>query len=80
METLLQTFRLYNLGKPVCHALPHAFEFFESDVRSAEPFFAILAALGKTNVFRTHEVPQTKAVLNTLWFAKYKYDHVAVTD
>ncbi|MBT5705206.1 dihydropteroate synthase [bacterium] len=66
METLLQTFRLYNLGKPVCHALPHAFEFFESDVRSAEPFFAILAALGKTNVFRTHEVSQTKAVLNTL--------------
>ncbi|MBT5708252.1 hypothetical protein OAH36_02160 [Verrucomicrobia bacterium] len=80
METLLQTFRLYKLGKPVCHALPHVFELFESDLRSAEPFFAILAVIGKTNVFRTHEVPQTKAVLNTLWFAKYKYDHVAVTD
>ena len=66
METLLQTFRLARLGKPICNALPHAFEFFESDVRSAEPFFAVLAALGKTNLFRTHEVSQVKAVLSTL--------------
>lgn len=66
METLLQTFRLHKLGKPVCHALPHAFDFFESEVRTAEPFFAVLAALGKTNIFRTHEVPRIKAVLSTL--------------
>jgi len=35
-------------------------------VRCAEPFFAVLAALGKTNLFRTHEVPRIKAVLDTM--------------
>jgi dihydropteroate synthase len=50
----------------VCHALPHAFEYFGEEVRSAEPFFAVLAALGKTDLFRTHEVPRTKAVVETL--------------
>jgi hypothetical protein len=35
-------------------------------VRCAEPFFAVLAALGKTNLFRTHEVARVKAVLETL--------------
>ncbi|MCS1411201.1 MAG: Dihydropteroate synthase [Verrucomicrobia subdivision 3 bacterium] len=66
METLLQTFRLGALGFPVCHALPHAFEFFREEVQTAEPFFAVLAALGKTNLFRTHEVSRVKAVLDTL--------------
>ncbi|HZL78164.1 MAG TPA: dihydropteroate synthase, partial [Candidatus Limnocylindrales bacterium] len=62
----LNTFRLRELGFPVCHALPHAFEFFQDEVRCAEPFFAVLAALGKTDLFRTHEVPRIKAVLDTL--------------
>lgn len=66
MKVFLNTFRLRTLGWPVCHALPHAFEFFAEEVRCAEPFFAVLAALGKTDVFRTHEVPRTKAVLDTL--------------
>ncbi|MFO1475753.1 MAG: dihydropteroate synthase [Verrucomicrobiota bacterium] len=66
MNVFLQTFRLRSLGCPVCQALPHAFEFFEDEVRSAEPFFAVLAALGKTDLFRTHEVPKTRAVLETL--------------
>ncbi len=66
MKTFLNTFRLRKLGFPVCHALPHAFEYFGEEVRSAEPFFAILAALGKTDLFRTHEVPKIKAVLDTL--------------
>jgi dihydropteroate synthase len=68
MRTFLNTFRLRKLGFPVCHALPHAFECFGEEVRSAEPFFAVLAALGKTDLFRTHEVPKTKAVLDTLSF------------
>ena len=29
-------------------------------------FFAVLAALGKTDLFRTHEVPRIQAVLETL--------------
>jgi dihydropteroate synthase len=66
MNIFLNTFRLRDLGFPVCHALPHAFEFFGEEVRCAEPFFAVLAALGKTDLFRTHEVPRIKAVLDTL--------------
>ena len=66
MRTFLHTFRLRTLGFPVCHALPHAFECFGEEVRCAEPFFAVTAALGKTDLFRTHEVPRVKAVLETL--------------
>ena len=66
MNIFLNTFRLRTLGFPVCHALPHAFEFFGEEVRCAEPFFAVLAALGKTDLFRTHEVPRIKAVLETM--------------
>ena len=66
MNVFLNTFRLRELGFPVCHALPHAFEFFGDEVRCAEPFFAVLAALGKTDLFRTHEVPRIKAVLDTM--------------
>ena len=66
MTVFLNTFRLRTLGFPICHALPHAFECFGEEVRSAEPFFAVLAALGKTDLFRTHEVPRIKAVLDTM--------------
>ena len=66
MTVFLNTFRLRTLGFPICHALPHAFEFFGEEVRCAEPFFAVLAALGKTDLFRTHEVPRIKSVLETM--------------
>jgi len=66
MRTMLHTFRLRELGFPVCHALPHAFELFGEEVRTAESFFAVVAALGKTDLFRTHEVPKTMAVLRTM--------------
>jgi dihydropteroate synthase len=66
VTVFMNTFRLRELGFPVCHALPHAFEFFQDEVRCAEPFFAVLAALGKTDLYRTHEVPSIKAVLETL--------------
>jgi dihydropteroate synthase len=66
MTIFLNSFRLRTLGFPICHALPHAFEYFGEEVRCAEPFFAVLAALGKTDLFRTHEVPRTRAVLETL--------------
>jgi dihydropteroate synthase len=66
MNIFLNTFRLRELGFPICNALPHAFEFFGDEVRCAEPFFAVLAALGKTDLFRTHEVPRIKAVLETM--------------
>jgi dihydropteroate synthase len=66
MNVFLNTFRLRTLGFPICHALPHAFEYFGEEVRCAEPFFAVLAALGRTDLFRTHEVPRIKAVLETM--------------
>jgi dihydropteroate synthase len=66
MTVFLNTFRLRALGFPLCHALPHAFEYFGEEVRCAEPFFAVLAAMGRTDLFRTHEVPRTRAVLETL--------------
>jgi dihydropteroate synthase len=72
MSIFLNTFRLRTLGFPVCHALPHAFEFFREEVRCAEPFFAVLAALGKTDLFRTHEVPRIRAVLETMKLERFK--------
>ena len=66
MNVFLSTFRICQLGFPVCHALPHAFENFGEEVRSAEGFFCVLAALGGTKLFRTHEVSKVKAVLNTM--------------
>lgn len=66
MRVFLNGFRLRSLGWPVCQALPHAFEFFREEVRSAEGYFAVLAALGKTDLFRTHEVPRVRGVLDTM--------------
>jgi dihydropteroate synthase len=63
---LLQTIRLRVLGLPIGHALPHAFDLFEDQFRSAEGLFAVLAHLGGAGVFRTHEVPQVVAVLDAL--------------
>ncbi len=65
-RTLLETFRLHDLGWPVCHALPHAFEFFGEEVRSAESLFAVAALLGKTSLLRTHEVSKIKAIVDTM--------------
>jgi dihydropteroate synthase len=66
MSVFLNSFRLRTLGFPICHALPHAFDYFGEEVRCAEPFFAVLAAIGKTDLLRTHEIPRTRAVLATL--------------
>jgi dihydropteroate synthase len=66
MKVFLNAFRFRSLGWPVCNALPHAAEYFGDEVRTAEPFFAVLAALGKTDLFRTHEIPKVKAVLDTM--------------
>jgi dihydropteroate synthase len=66
MRTFLHTFRLHELGWPTCHALPHAFEYFEDQVRSGEPFFNVLALLGKTKLLRTHEIPKIRAVTEVL--------------
>ena len=66
MKTFLNAFRLRKLGWPVCNALPHAVECFDEELRSAEPFFSVIGALGGKDLFRTHEVPRVRAVLRTL--------------
>ena len=66
MKTFLNAFRLRKLGWPVCNALPHAFECFGEEVRSAEPFFSVLASLGKTDLVRTHEVSKVAAILKAM--------------
>ncbi len=65
-KVLLRSFELRVLGLPICHALPHAFDLFQEEFRSAEPFFAVLARLGGAGMFRTHEVPQVRVVLDAM--------------
>ena len=65
-RVLLHSFRLRTLGMPICQALPHAFDLFEEEFRTAEAFFAVVARLGCANVLRTHEVPRVAAVLRAL--------------
>lgn len=63
---LLNSYRLSGLGLPICNAMPHAFDMFEDQFRTAEGFFTVLAALGGTSLYRTHEVAQVRAVLETM--------------
>ena len=66
IETFLNAFRLRTLGWPVCQALPHAFEYFEEEVRCAESFFGVLALLGQTDLLRTHEVAKLRGVIQSM--------------
>jgi dihydropteroate synthase len=65
-HVLLNGFRLRALGLPICNALPHAFDLFEDEFRTAEGFFAVLASLGGTGIYRTHEVARVAAVLGAM--------------
>ncbi len=66
IETFLNSFRLRGLGWPVCQALPHAFEYFEEEVRCAEPFFGVLALLGQVDLLRTHEVAKLRGAIEAM--------------
>lgn len=65
-RVLLQSFRLRELGHPICHALPHAFSIYQERYREAEAFFAVLAALGGASLLRTHEVASVAAVIRAM--------------
>ena len=65
-RVILSAFRLRTLGVPLCNALPHAFDLFEENFRSAEAFYAVLARLGGTGVLRTHEVSPVRSVIDAL--------------
>jgi dihydropteroate synthase len=63
---LLNTFRLRRLGVPICQSVPHAFDIFEDEFRSAEAFFTVLGRLAGTGIVRTHEVSRVLAVLRAM--------------
>ncbi len=65
-SVILNAFRLRRLGLPICNAMPHAFDLFEDQFRTAEGFFAVLGFLGGTSMFRVHEVAHVHAVLRAL--------------
>ncbi len=65
-QTLLHSFRLRELGVPICQLMPHGFDFFEDRYRVGEPFFTVLARLGGVGVYRVHEVPEVVRVLRTM--------------
>lgn len=65
-SVLLNSFRLRSLGVPICNSLPTAYALFEDDYRNGEAFFAVLAALGGTDLIRTHEVAKVRAVCGAL--------------
>lgn len=66
LEQFEEGIRLRRLGLPVCHGLPSGFDYFEDEVRVAEGFFAVLASLGGTEIYRTHEVSKVRAVLSAM--------------
>ena len=63
---ILNSFRLRRLGVPICQSVPHAFDLFEDEFRTAESFFTVLALLGGAGLVRTHEVPRVVAVLRAM--------------
>ena len=65
-SVILNSFRLRELGYPICQALPHAFDLFEDEFRTAESFFAVIASLGGVNLLRTHEISKVRAVINAM--------------
>ncbi|MFY9231576.1 MAG: hypothetical protein WAO50_06645, partial [Candidatus Nanopelagicales bacterium] len=65
-NVILNSFRLRELGLPICQALPHAFDLFGDEFRTAEGFFAVVAQLGGVNLMRTHEVSRVHAAVNAM--------------
>jgi dihydropteroate synthase len=65
-NVILNSFRLRELGYPICQALPHAFDLFEDEFRTAESFFAVIASLGGVNLLRTHEISKVNAVITAM--------------
>ena len=56
MKTFLNAFRLRKSAWAGLQRAAARLRVFWEEVRSAEPFFSVLAALGKTDLLRTHEL------------------------
>jgi len=68
-DSILQSFRLRELGWPVTVQLTGAVYLFRDEVRVAQTSAATLAVLSKANLVRSHEVPRVQPVLNLQDFA-----------
>ena len=65
-QVLMHSFRLRPLGVPVCQIMPHGFDVYQEEFRTAEGVFTVLARLGGVGVLRVHEVPRVVASLRML--------------
>ncbi len=68
-DSILQSFRLRELGWPVTVQLTGAVYLFRDEVRVAQTSAATLAVLSKVNLVRSHEVPRVQPVLDLQDFA-----------
>lgn len=68
-DSILQSFRLRELGWPVTVQLTGAVYLFRDEVRAAQTSAATLAVLSKVNLVRSHEVSRVQPVLNLQDFA-----------
>jgi len=66
ITALLNAFRLKKLGFPVFNMIPTSMEFFGEEVRSTQVFMSVFAALGGSNIVRTHETAKIRAVLDII--------------
>ncbi|EEE45919.1 dihydropteroate synthase [Roseibium alexandrii] len=63
-DSILQSFRLRELGWPVTVQLTGHVFLFRDEVRVAQTSAATLAVLSKANMVRSHEVPRVQPVLH----------------
>jgi dihydropteroate synthase len=68
-DSILQSFRLRELGWPVAVQLTGAVYLFRDEVRVAQTSAATIAVMSKANLVRSHEVPRVQPVLNLQDFA-----------
>jgi dihydropteroate synthase len=68
-DSILQSFRLRELGWPVTVQLTGAVYLFRDEVRVAQTSAATLAVMSKANLVRSHEVPRVQPVLDLQNFA-----------
>ncbi len=65
LRSTLNAFRLRKLGFPIANQMSSALEIVGEEIRSGQMLAGVFAVLGKTDLFRTHEVPKLKVVLDT---------------
>lgn len=63
-ESMLQSFRLRELGWPVCVTGTSSVYLFRDEARSAETASTVMALLAKANLIRNHEIARSQPLLD----------------